>query len=282
MVQEIDIPIDEIKPFLDRQSRKDDFEQLKDSIRQYGVLVRIQVTPIKERKRGKARKRGKGKDWKYQLVWGHRRLRAAKEVGLETIPAEIVMIDNKERVKRFFIENEARKQLTAYEVAQLMEADRGLLSINEIAEKYNMRVKTVRGILRALEHATPALRKHLGNGRFSLDDALAITQLTNMREQVLIINRAIEKGLKGRSLKQEVRSIRKIDSISTRAVQARQRALNDELRTMSEEKRVVTKQYTNSVMALQDALVVKEVRRLLDKASVDYSPFWTNNENQKH
>ncbi len=274
MIQEVQIPVDEVKPFLDRQSRKDDFEQLKDSIRQYGVLVRIQVTPIKEKKRGKARKRGRGKDWKYQLVWGHRRLRAAKEVGLETVPAEIVAVDNKERVKRFFIENEARKQLTAYEVAQLMESDRGLLSINEIAEKYSIKIKTVRGILRALEHATPALRKHLGNGRFSLDDALAITQLTNMREQVLIINRAIEKGLKGRSLKQEVRSIRKIDNISTRAVQARQRALNDELRTMGEERETVTKNYDNSVLALQDALVLPEVRRLMDKTSVDYSAFW--------
>lgn len=265
-----EIPVSEIKAFLDRQSPKEEFEWLKQSIRQDGVQVPIQVTEIDSPKQHK--KKGK---FRYQLVWGHRRLRAAKEIGLKTIPAEIVSIDSKERVKRFFIENEARKQLTAYEVAQLMEADYGELTLDEIAEKYCMKRGTVRDILRALENATSALRKQLNAGRFTLEDARAITQISDPREQTLIINRAIEKGLRGYLLKKEVRSIKRIDSISTRSLQAQQRALKLELRKVSEEREKVTEKYMNSVSTLQDALDFKEIRDLMNKNKIEFSQFWS-------
>lgn len=265
-----ELPVDKIKPFLDRQSRKDDFERLKDSIARNGVLVPIQVTPLKKRKKGR-----KGKTYDYQLVWGHRRLRAAKEIGLPTIPSEVISIDDKERVKRFFIENEARKQLTAYEIAQLMEADHGKLSISEISAKYSMTESTVRGILRTIENASPTLRKHLNTGNFSFEDAKAITMLPTHREQTLIINRAIDKGFRGRTLKKEVRSIRTFDSVSKKAINARNTVLISELRNLSDEKDKLEQRYINSVMTLVNALNNEEFRQLLKKSKVDYSAFWS-------
>lgn len=264
------IPVNEIKSFLDRQSRKDEFEKLKDSIAKYDVLVPIQVTKLKKPKKAKG-----GIIYKYQLVWGHRRLRAAKEVGLEKIPAEIVPINDKERVKRFFMENEARKQLTAYEVALLMEADRGKLSIAEMAEKYSMTEATVRGSLRAIENASPALRKHLDNGTFTLEDAKTITTLPTHREQTLIVNRALDKGLRGRMLKKEIRSIRTINRINVRTINAKQRALHHEIRTMTDDKTKVEERYMNGVVALMDALNDDKFRALLRKSKIDYSPFWS-------
>jgi len=265
-----DIPVNQIKAFLDRQSPKEDFERLKRDIKQNGVQVPIQVTKIE-----KSSKRKKNQNYRYQLVWGHRRLRAVKELKQKMIPAEIVKIDNKERVKRFFIENESREQLSAYEIAQLMEKEYGDYTIIELADKYNMNPKTVRDTLRALENASPALRKHLKQGSLTLDDARSISQVVNPREQTLVLNRVLEKGLRGNKLKKEVRSIKQIDSISNRSVQAKQKALKAELKNMIEEREAITKQYMNSVVALQEALDSFEIRQMLAKAKIDYSAFWS-------
>jgi ParB family chromosome partitioning protein len=271
-----EIPVDEIKPFLDRQSRKDEFERLKNSISKHGVLVPIQVTAIMQKKRGKARKKkSRGKHWMYQLVWGHRRLRAAKETGLKTIPATMVPTNDIERVKNFFIENEARKQLTAYEVALLMEADRGILSISEIAQKYSMSDTTVRASLRTIENASPALRKHLKTGRFSMTEARCITTVSDHKEQTVLVNRALQRGLSGRKLKDEVKSIRSDDdSITTRSVQAKQRALLSTLKDAIDERNKILERYELSVVALSNALAKKGFRSFLDKRKVDYTPFW--------
>jgi ParB/RepB/Spo0J family partition protein len=63
----------------DEIAEDDTFEQLKDSIYKYGVLVPIVVHELPESPSGK----------RYRLVDGERRLRAALATGAETIPAHI-------------------------------------------------------------------------------------------------------------------------------------------------------------------------------------------------
>lgn len=272
----VNINVDEIKVFLDRQSRKDSFSALVNHIRDNGVLVPIQVTEITKPKKQKKKKKGKGK-WKYQLVWGHRRLRGAKEAGLKTIPAKIVSIDDKERVKRFFIENEARKQLTAYEMAQLIEADRDVLSISEIADKYSMREYSVKRILRVLESASPVLRKYLDDGRISFDEAKTISTVQDPKEQTVILNRVVERGLKGNYLKNEVKVMRGIAGssgrVSNKSIEAKRKALVETLRESIEEKDSVSETYLISAGALVDAIKDKNFRDTLDKYDIDYSAF---------
>lgn len=77
-----DIPIEEIDPFPDHPFKvrdDEDMMNLVESIREYGVL-----TPATIRKK---------EDGRYEMLSGHRRMRACELAGLETIRCEVVDMD---------------------------------------------------------------------------------------------------------------------------------------------------------------------------------------------
>ena len=95
------LPVNEIRPFLDRERPRAPFVELVESVKNHGVLVPITVTAMmrKKTKRQNKKTAGKGKLWFYELVKGHGRLRAAKDAGLLSIPSYIVPMDDAGRVK---------------------------------------------------------------------------------------------------------------------------------------------------------------------------------------
>lgn len=80
-------------------------KELAASIKKHGVLQPIVVTPVK------------GKNAKYQVVAGERRLRAAKIAGLETIPVIVRTLSGQHRLELSIIENAQREDLCAIELA---------------------------------------------------------------------------------------------------------------------------------------------------------------------
>jgi len=88
------------------QPRKDfgDLEDLKRSIREHGLLQPVIVSPRDE--------------MHYLLIAGERRLAAAKQVGLKTIPALVRSVQDHERLEFQLIENLHRKDLNPFEEAQ--------------------------------------------------------------------------------------------------------------------------------------------------------------------
>src|ERR1700734_4026780 len=100
-----EIPIDAIvpNPFQPRTTFDSEaLEQLKSSIKTFGVLV-----PILVRKRGD----------RYELIAGERRWRAAAAAGLRTMPAIVRDAEDQQSLELAMIENLQREDLDALEEA---------------------------------------------------------------------------------------------------------------------------------------------------------------------
>jgi ParB family chromosome partitioning protein len=95
-------------------------DELKASISEVGVLQPIVVRPIEGADAGAAR---------YELVMGERRLRASKELGLESIPAVVRNTADEEMLREALLENLHRADLNPLEEAsayQQLLADFGI------------------------------------------------------------------------------------------------------------------------------------------------------------
>ncbi|MFS4505004.1 ParB/RepB/Spo0J family partition protein [Clavibacter sp. Sh2141] len=88
--------------------RPDELQELVVSIREYGVLQPIVVRPLGSDETGRA---------KYELVMGERRLRATKELGLDTIPAVIKDTADESMLRDALLENLHRSELNPLEEA---------------------------------------------------------------------------------------------------------------------------------------------------------------------
>jgi ParB family chromosome partitioning protein len=88
--------------------RPDELQELVVSIREYGVLQPIVVRPLGADADGRAR---------YELVMGERRLRATKELGLDTIPAVIKDTADESMLRDALLENLHRSELNPLEEA---------------------------------------------------------------------------------------------------------------------------------------------------------------------
>jgi ParB family chromosome partitioning protein len=127
-----------------RQPRKGEFDQkdmreLADSIREHGIIQPLIVSP--------------GEDGTYILVAGERRLRAARQVGLSTVPAIVRQTNDRELLELALIENIQRADLNPLEEAdayrQLTE-DFGL-SHEEVARRVGKSRPAVSNTLRLLQ-----------------------------------------------------------------------------------------------------------------------------------
>lgn len=96
----------------------DELEGLAQSIRQNGILQPVTV-----------RRRTDGKNVKFELVAGERRLRAARLVGLTKIPAIETDADEKSSAVLSLIENLQRQDLNFFEEAE---------AVQRLVEKYSM------------------------------------------------------------------------------------------------------------------------------------------------
>ena len=112
---------------------------LADSIRAQGVVQPILVRP-----------RAAGG---YELIAGERRWRAAREAGLETVPAVIRAADDRDTLLLGLVENVAREALSPVEEARAYAVlvDEFSLSLGEIAERVGRSKPSVSNRLRLLE-----------------------------------------------------------------------------------------------------------------------------------
>jgi len=99
-----DIDIDKLKENPDNHFSKiegEKWDEFLASVREYGVIVPLIVRPL---------------DFgKYEIIAGHNRLRAAREVGLKTVPARIVEVDDVEASVLMGISNAQRENTTDLE-----------------------------------------------------------------------------------------------------------------------------------------------------------------------
>jgi ParB family chromosome partitioning protein len=192
--------------------------RLADSIRQRGLLQPILVTPD-----------GAGG---YRIVAGERRWRAAREAGLDTVPAVVRQVGPREMLELALIENLQRTDLNAIEEARGYQAlvERFGLGHGEIAERVAKDRSTIANALRLLD-LPREVQELVETGRLAMGHARALLGLDSAEDQVRLARATAAKGLSVRQVEALVRRARAgEDRPRSRTPRSRHvRSLEDEL-----------------------------------------------------
>lgn len=166
--------------------------QLADSIREVGVLQPVLVRPT-----------GEGD---YELIAGERRWRAARRVGLQTIPALVRETDDAAALEQALVENVHRDNLNPLEEAaayqQLVE-DFGLTH-DEVAARVGRSRTTVTNTLRLMQ-LPPAIQKAVQEGKLSNGHARALLGTPDRAFQERLAKQIVAEDLSVRATEDAVR-----------------------------------------------------------------------------
>ncbi len=144
----------------------EELAELVHSIREIGVLQPIVVRPIDV---------PAGSPAKYELVMGERRLRATRELGLDTIPAVIKDTADENMLRDALLENLHRAQLNPLEEAsayQQLLSDFGITQ-EELASRIGRSRPQITNTIRLLR-LPPTVQKRVAAGVLSAGHARAI------------------------------------------------------------------------------------------------------------
>lgn len=162
----IEAPVDAIEPNAQQPRTEFDraaLDELVVSIREVGVLQPIVVRPVQDA------------DGRFELVMGERRLRAAKEVGLTTIPAIVKETADDSMLRDALLENLHRSELNPLEEAsayQQLLADFGITQ-EELAARIGRSRPQISNTLRLLR-LPPGVAIKVAAGVLSAGHARAV------------------------------------------------------------------------------------------------------------
>jgi ParB family chromosome partitioning protein len=183
---------------------------------------------------------------KYQIIAGERRWRAARKIGLLSVPATIRDATDTEMLKIALIENLQRQDLNPIEEAN---AYKTLIDLHDITQETLARYvgkdrSTITNILRLLGLPTQ-IQAHVSRGTISMGHARALLAVDDSSTQIDLCDQIIAKGLSVRQVEKLVkRGIRprrtppaQIDPDIRRVEDELQRALGTKVRIRSTGKR---------------------------------------------
>ncbi len=170
-------------------------KELADSIRSSGVVQPVLLRRIQST------------NGHYQLVAGERRWRAARLVGLETIPAVVRDFSDQDALEVSLTENLVREDLNPLEVAHAYESlqERFHLSHEQIAERLGVNRTTVTNTLRLLR-LPPSVQEMVTNGKLSPGHARALLGLDSAVAQAQLARLILQRELSVREVEQMVAS----------------------------------------------------------------------------
>jgi ParB family transcriptional regulator, chromosome partitioning protein len=190
------IRVDEIAPNARQPRRRfepDATAGLAESIRRQGLLQPVVVRPRP--------------DGGYELIAGERRWRAAREAGIETLPALVREADDRDSLLLALVENVAREQLSAVEEARAYAAliDEFGLSLGELADRVGRSKPSVSNRLRLLELPDDVLWM-LVRGELTEGHARAVLAVPDNAERVRLAKRIVNGGLSVRAAERAAQS----------------------------------------------------------------------------
>jgi ParB family chromosome partitioning protein len=194
----LNIPIDQISPN-PRQPRSqikaETLLELTASIRENGILQPLIVT------------RGAQPD-RYVLVAGERRWLAARQAGLELIPAILREASETERLQWALIENIQRADLAPLEEAEAFRqlADDFGLTQEEIAIKVGKSRAAITNTLRLLR-LPDSVKEALAEGKISEGHARALLALPSPNSMVQVLKTVLLKNLSVRQTEELVKRL---------------------------------------------------------------------------
>lgn len=159
--------------------------KLADSIRRYGILQPLT-----------ARKIPLSGGYCYELIAGERRLRAAKMLGLKTVPCLLSEVNEALSAELALVENILRENLGMFEQATAFAqlSERYGLTQDEIAAKMGMSQPAVANKMRLLR-LTPEERSLITENHLTERHARAFLRIGLKATRLLAIHHTIEKNL---------------------------------------------------------------------------------------
>jgi len=150
---------------------------------------------------------------RYQIIAGERRWRAAKRVGLQTIPALIRTVEDRHSLEQALVENLHRQDLNPLEEAaayqQLIE-DFGLTH-DEVANRVGRSRATVSNMLRLFQ-LPPAIQRLVADGSLSAGHARALLGTPDRAFQEALARRAVSEQLSVRAVEEAIRARNELGS----------------------------------------------------------------------
>lgn len=171
-------------------------EQLASSIKQYGVIQPLVVSPLAH--------------GKYAIIAGERRWRASKRAGLKKVPAVVRTSKELERLEIAIVENVQRVDLSPLEQAVSIERlhQQFSMTYDAIAERLGKGASTVNNIVRLLQLPEQA-RTALHERKISEGHARAILSLKDYPEkQEHLLQQIVKEGWSVRQAERYVTSIK--------------------------------------------------------------------------
>lgn len=175
---------------------KKSFEELKESIKEHGILQPLIVTKIKD----------KETPYLYELIAGERRLKAAEEIGLKKVPVIVRSLPEQQKLEWALIENIQRKDLNPLDQAQAFKRliEEFNLTQEEVAQKVGKSRSEVANILRLLK-LPPKIQEALAQEKITYSQARTILSLNKPEEKIKLFQKVIRQDLSVRETEKAVR-----------------------------------------------------------------------------
>jgi ParB family chromosome partitioning protein len=191
-----EIPTSEIRP--NPQQPREHFDEealagLADSIREVGILQPVLVRAAE--------------DGGYELIAGERRWRAARRVGLPSVPAMIRVADDATMLQHAIVENVQREELNPLEEAaayqQLIEDFS--LTHDDVATRVGRSRATISNTLRLLQ-LPPSIQRSVKDGMIRMGHARALLGTPDRAFQEQLAKRVVAEDLSVREVEEAIRN----------------------------------------------------------------------------
>ncbi len=232
----VEVPIKRIVPSPFQPRRHFDAQrlhELAEAIRAQGVIEPLVVRSLPEQDLGGPL---------YELIAGERRLRAAREAGLETVPVVVRDFDDRTALEVSLVENIAREDLNAADEARALArlAREFALSHEQIAQRIGKSRPYVSNAIRMLE-LPEAVLQMIERGELTAGQARPLLSLDTAAAQVSAAREIAARGISARGAEElsRQRQVRIRPASSSRAdvhlqalVEGLQRALKRKVRVV--------------------------------------------------
>jgi ParB family chromosome partitioning protein len=160
---------------------EEELTSLSESIKNHGVLQPLVV-----------RQTADG----YQLIAGERRLRAAKEAGLEAVPVRVVDFNDQQVLEAALVENIHRTDLNPIEKAHGFKEylDRFQMTHEDLAQRLGLARPTITNLVSLLE-LPPEIQDCVRNGEVTLGHAKVLKGVPEPERQVALCKEVVTRGL---------------------------------------------------------------------------------------
>lgn len=164
-----------------KEFERESLEELRDSIKKYGIIQPIVVRRISD---------------KYEIIAGERRWRAAKEANLKKVPCIVKEVDDIEAVKIALIENIQRQDLNPIEEANAFKAlmDNFSLTQEEVAEAVGKSRSYIANSIRLL-NLDKEILDFVSQGKITAGHGKALLGIKNKKDRLNIVKSIVEKNL---------------------------------------------------------------------------------------